>query len=353
LLRDQVRGQLEQLIPLFGVSRQTLCVLAAFDMLCGESLALDANARAPEHSRINTDGTPFQFALTLGRTPAPLQFLSEAGRPRSDAGERLKASYAALRGLAGVCGVAGQSKLLMRVLRDLLPGPRQAEATTSGYLWFALAFWADAPPALTVYVNGRVGSEPEQWQRLERFADLFGSVGRLHALASLARPLLGPLGMAVTLRAGAPPRGRIYLHAFGAELTLYRALFLQASPTAERLDVFEQFAHHVLGDDVRYPTRSGVFSIELPDDVDAGVKLELCAHCAFAHDADAARRVTNWLTASGLDEPAYQSTIASLTGAQPLADHGRAALHAYVGVGVRGAMPYASIYLNPGALVCA
>jgi hypothetical protein len=73
----------------------------------------------------------------------------------------------------------------------------------------------------------------------------------------------------------------------------------------------------------------------------------LCAHCAFAHDADAHCRVASWLESARLDARLYEQSLAALSGGVPLPGHGRAALHAYVGVGVRGEEPYASIHLNP------
>jgi hypothetical protein len=350
VLFDQVRNQVERLIPVFGVSREASAVLASFDILCSESLDLDVRCRAPEFSRINADGTPFQFALSLSQHwPAPLQFLGEAGRPGCGMQERLRAGYASLRELARECGVVAEVEGILPLLSHLAPqGDPFLLNDASGIFWFALGFWPDAPPSLTVYINGRWGGARAQWQRMDRFAAFFDSTDHWRSLVSMTSPGPAPLGMAVTLRPDAATSGRIYLHAFGVELSVYRGLFLAAATPPCAADAFDEFATYVMGDDVRYPTRSAVFSFELAAARVAGAKFELCAHCAFTHDAEAAGRISGWLEQLGAGHEVYRSTVSSLTRERPLSDEARPSLHAYVGVGARGLDRYASIYLNPG-----
>lgn len=165
VLFDQIRLALEQLTPVFSVERQAPAILACFDLLCGDSLNLEVQRRTPEFSRINADGTPFQFALQLtGQRSPPLQFLGEAGRPGCGMAERRSASLAALAGLAQACGVAEQAERLVALLHQLAPGrDKDLLADASGVFWFALGFSPDAAPSLTVYVNARWGLETARW----------------------------------------------------------------------------------------------------------------------------------------------------------------------------------------------
>jgi hypothetical protein len=348
VLFEQVRDEIERLIPLFGVSGHAADILTSFDALCAESLNIDVRRRAPEFSRINADGTPFQFSLSLGRDrSAPLQFLGEAGRPGCSMEERRRASFASLEGLARACGVVEEVECITPTLCRLVPERHQELATASGIVWFAVSFPAGAAPSLTVYVNGRWGAEAAQRRRLDEFAAAFDSADRWRDIASLAPARLSPLGMAFTLKPGRAISGRIYLHAFGEPLSAYRALFL-ASTEAGAAEAFEAFGRHLLGDEACYPTRSAVFSIELPAARAMGAKFELCAHCAFPHDAEAGTRISGWLRQLGVNDEIYQSTVSTLNFGQRLCDRALPSLHAYVGVGVRGSEPYASVYLNPG-----
>jgi hypothetical protein len=356
VLFDQVRCQVEQLIPLFGVGRQASEILTSFDTLCTESLKIDVRRRAPEFSRINADGTPFQFSLSLSRDrPVPLQFLGEAGRPGCSMEERRSASFASLGGLARACGVIEEVERITPMLCHLAP-ERHPDllANASGIFWFALSFWPDSAPSLTVYVNGRWGAQTAQWQRVDAVAAFFDSTDRWRSIASLAPPGLSPLGVAFTLRPKRPASGRIYLRAFGEPLSAYRTLFLAAAATPGAAEAFEEFGRHVLRDDAGDPTRSAVFSIELPAAPMAGAKFELCAHCAFAHDAEAATRISSWLQQLGVDSQIYRSTVSSLSLGRRPSDSALPSLHAFVGVGARGSERYASVYFNPGpALECA
>ena len=350
MLLDQIRSQLQRLIPLFGVERQAPAILACFDTLCRESLNLELRRRAPEFSRINADGTPFQFSLRLSRDgPTPLQFLSEAGRPGCGMKERRNANLASLAGLARVCGVVEQVAQIIPVLRRLAPeGDKEMLADASGIFWLALSFRPDAAPSLTVYVNARWGAEAARWQRLDAAAAFFDSTDHWRLLASRVPPGLSPLGMAFTLSPAKPASDRIYLQAFGQPLSVYRTLFAAAVTMPGASSAFDEFAAQMLRDGVGFPTRSAVFSIELPAAQLAGAKFELCAHCAFASDAEAAGRISGWLQRLGVDEQIYHSTLASLSGSRPVSSSALPSLHAFVGVGARKSEPYASVYLNPG-----
>ncbi|MDB5868268.1 MAG: squalene-hopene cyclase [Polaromonas sp.] len=349
MLFDQIRLELEHLIPLFGVERQASAVLACFDTLCGESLNLEVRRRAPEFSRINADGTPLQFSLRLDGKRPPLQFLGEAGRPGCGMAERRRASVAALASLAQACGVVEQAGQLVPLLHQLAPErDKNLLADASGIFWFALGFAPEAAPSLTVYVNARWGPEAARWQRLEAAAAFFDAAGHWRLLAARVPPGLSPLGMAFTLSPGKPASGRIYLQAFGQPLSVYRTLFMAAATLPGAASAFDEFACELLRDDVDCPTRSAVFSVELGAGMLSGAKFELCAHCAFAHDAEAANRISGWLRRLGVDAQIYHSALACLGGGRPLSASALPSLHAFAGVGFRKSGGYASVYLNPG-----
>jgi hypothetical protein len=350
VLADDCRRQLCRLIPLFGVGRQRDAVLDAFAALTGESLAIEPWQRSPVRSRINADGTPFQIALDLRAGAAPaLQFLGEAGRPDACAGDRRTASLIALRTLGRLCHAGGEAEAITPLLDALVAGERGAVAPASLF-WFALRFGAEVPPALTVYVNGAWGSVPEAWRRFDRLAQAMAAEHRWRALRPLVGPL-SPLGLAVTIRAGAAPSARVYLRGYGLRALWYREAMAIASDSAVAGDAFDRCAATLLGDAWSHPTQSVVFSADVGPAV-AGAKVEFCGHCAFDDDAVAGARVERWLRAAALDLESYVRVVDAITGGQPVAPIGRrAALHAFAGVGVRAAGPYASIYLNPGAVV--
>jgi hypothetical protein len=350
VLADDCRAQLCRLIPLFGVGRQRQAILDAFAALTDESLAIEPSERSPERSRINADGTPFQIALDLrDGTPPALQFLGEAGRQDASTADRRSASLSALRAMAGVCGVDGEAAAVEPLLDSLAAAPRHA-AVPASLFWFALRFAPDRPPALTAYVNGAWGSDADRWRRLDQLAAAVDGADRWRRLRPIVAPL-APLGAALTLRAGVAPSARVYLRGYGRLAAWYRQAITVASESAAAADVFDACASALLGDELTGPTQSAVFSADLGPAA-AGAKVEFCAHCAFDDDETAQQRIDGWLRGAGLDVASYTSVVEAITGGQPVAPRGRrAALHAFAGVGVRGSGPYASIYLNPGAIV--
>lgn len=351
MLADDCRRQLCRLIPLFGVGRQRDAILDAFAALTGESLAIEPWQRSPARSRINADGTPFQVALDLREDEAPaLQFLGEAGRQDAPALDRRTASLTALRAIGRLCGVHSEAAALAPLLEELVTGPR-GSAVPASLFWFALRFGADRPPALTVYVNGAWGSEPDAWRRFDRLAQAMDAQRRWRELRPVVAPL-SPLGLAITVRAGVALAARLYLRGYGRRAAWYREAMTAASDSAVAGEAFDTCAAALMGDTLHQPTQSVVFSADVGPAAPAGAKVEFCAHCAFDDDGLAGRRVERWLRASALDVGSYSRVVDAITGGQPVPPAGRrATLHAFAGVGVRGAGPYASIYLNPGAVV--
>lgn len=349
MLADDCRRHVCQLIPVFGVGRQRAAILEAFDTLTAESLAIEAWQRSPERSRINADGTPFQVALDLHAHAAPaLQFLGEAGRLDGNAGDRRAASLDALCRLGRLCGLDGEAAAVAPLLDGFVRAPARAPTPVSLF-WLAARFGADRAPALTAYVNAAWGSEHEAWRRLDWLAAEVGATNRWRQVRPLVVPL-APLGAAITIRPGAAPATRVYLRGYGRQTAWYREVLAAASESATASAAFDTCARALIGDQTNAPTQSVVFSADLG--ADGGAKVEFCGHCAFDDDAIAARRIGRWLEDGSLDARAYGRVLDALTGGQPVPPVGRrAGLHAFVGIGVRGSAPYASIYLNPGAVL--
>ena len=65
-----VGDQIAKLIPALGVERSTDQIRETFAILCAESLAPPHDGRVARASRLNADGTPFQFALDARRDSA-------------------------------------------------------------------------------------------------------------------------------------------------------------------------------------------------------------------------------------------------------------------------------------------
>ena len=104
-LYRHVDDRIRKLMPLLGVERSTAQIREAFAILCRESLAPPDDGHVARASRLNADGTPVQFALTVGPS-APLQFLSEPAGPGASNVERLQAARDRIDGLSALFGIA-------------------------------------------------------------------------------------------------------------------------------------------------------------------------------------------------------------------------------------------------------
>jgi len=349
VLADDIRRQVRRLIPAFGVEHRSDEILRAFDLLCGESLAITAGQRSPEHSRINADGTPFQFALDLSAAGSgPFQFLGEAGPCGAGADVRRRAAAAAWRLLAAACRLDAEAEAAAALVAGLTP---ESPALPAHLCWFAVRYPVAGPPALTLYVNGAWGSDAERWGRLDTLAAAAGATTRWrHLRAALCG--LAPLGAAITVRSGAPPAVRAYVRGYGLPVSIYRDALAVAAPAPLAVAAFDACAAALLGEAVGRPTQSVVFSADLDASSPAGGKVEFCTHCAYRDDAEASRRIGAWLQAEGLGEAVYRDALDRLTAGAEVPSPGRhASLHAYAGVGVRGDRVHASVYLNPGAVL--
>jgi hypothetical protein len=349
VLGDDIRRQVCRLIPTFGVEHRRAEILRAFETLCGESLTIAAGQRSPDHSRINADGTPFQFALDLSASGGgPFQFLGEAGPCGAGADVRRRAAAAAWRALVEACRLDAEADAAAPLLGGLIP---ETPALPANLCWFAVRYPVAGPPAVTLYVNGAWGSDAERWGRLDTLAAAAGATPRWRRLRE-SLGTLAPLGAAITVRSGTPPAVRVYVRGYGLPVSTYRDALTVAAPAAVAGAAFDSCAAALLGDDVRRPTQSVVVSADLAESANAGGKVEFCTHCAFSDDAEASRRIGAWLRAEGLGEAAYRTTVDRLTDGATVPPAGRhASLHAFAGVGIRGDLVHASVYLNPGAVL--
>ncbi len=112
---DCVAGQLDALIPRFGLASAWGRVHRAYDLICRASL--DGHpVGLMRSSRLNHDGTPIQFALALGQQPVALQFLSETGDPGSSCFESRKVIGETVRALFPLLQLQGDLESVLALV---------------------------------------------------------------------------------------------------------------------------------------------------------------------------------------------------------------------------------------------
>ncbi|MGH9614954.1 MAG: hypothetical protein ACRD4P_17965 [Bryobacteraceae bacterium] len=349
-LFDAVHGRLLSLIPRFGLEKSAPVILDAYNLICGESLSLPVGKQRPEMCRINRDGTAIQFSLALSHSrPAPLQFLGEAGAPGLSYTERISRSLEAIHEVAGLLGARDELEAISDLLHRMTPRDESALPEHGpGAYWIGVSFQVAGAPALTIYVNSRLSSELGQWERMNAFTHYFGGLDTWRLIEPELRGRMSPLGMAVTVSPGRPASGRVYFSAYGLGFDYYRGLLLKANDSEDRATLYDRYIDAMVGEDRRYPARSAVWSVEFETGRDSNIKFELCAHCAFSSDAEAATRCESWLVSQGFDAELYRDTAKLLTASRRLSNTTPPELHAYTGVGQRRGESYSTVYLNPG-----
>lgn len=338
--------QLKELVFRFDLRHKLGEVRQAYEMLCSESLAIPLGQRPPEFSRINEDGTPFQYALTMGSgRPSPLQFLSEAGIPGSSMIDRVSLSRQRILGLCAMIGAAARTEELSNLLDRVAPATDfELLAENAGAFWLGVRFSADKPTRLIVYINGKWGDADARWGRLNEFAASVGAREQWGAMETLLSRGMKPLGMALTVSGDDPIKGRIYASAYGKPLVFYERVVQSLSGT-RFCPLFGQFAEIMLGDERQYPTRSAVCSFGLNPQAGPDFKFELCGHCMFTSDTDAIAKCTRWLTLLDANPAHYQHVLEVIAHRLPNTTH--TDVHSYVGFGWKGNDVYGSIYLKP------
>jgi hypothetical protein len=342
---DFVRGQIVRLISVFGTEAFHAEIEAAYELVCRESLAISIGERPPDFSRINHDGTPIQLALALGAFVPVLQFLGEACVPGSPNADRILLSKRRTGELASLLHADQALRQVAALLDEMAPADdRDLLADHSGAIWLGAGFAAGAEPKLRVYVNGKWGPDERRWARLGAFACHFGEASQWQSIEAGVTGIMEPLGAALTLCAGRQPTGRVYFSAYGRPLAYYEQL-ARSVGSAGFQHALAEFAEKILREDRQYPTQSAVWSVGIDPGSGLDYKFELCSHCAFDGDAQAAERIIDWLEAIGADPEPYLKSLGTL------APHGLSeaapAIHCYTGIGWRGGEPYATVYLKP------
>jgi hypothetical protein len=344
-LYDYVCAQLNHLIPRFGLDDSQAIILQCYKAICRESLSIPLGRRPPEFSRINTDGTPFQFALSLGSWRPSLQFLGEVGVPGSSTADRIALTRGRLRTLASIFSVHSSLLEAWDILdRIASPGDSELLADYAGAYWIGVSFPRGDRPQLTIYVNMKWGSEQGRWARLIEFSSCFGILAHWQETEKLLRIATQPLGVAVTLSADNSLIGRIYVSAYGNQLVYYEQL-IELVANKAFLPVFREYSEILLGEERQFPTRSVVCSFGIGSGAQPDFKFELCGHCLFANDKAGAKKCVQWLRHRNVDTAAYLDSIEMLS--EGHLSETRVDQHCFVGLGCRRGETYSSIYLKP------
>ena len=342
-LYTSVGERLDELISPFGLDSQRETIREAYELLCRRSLDVSAGRRPLHGSRLNEDGTPFQLALSLAGSTARLQFISDIGPLSAGNAERGAAVRRCLPRIARALGTPMWVSHLSEVLDELAPqDDPDLLADDSGPAWVGVSFAAGRPGSLKIYINARWGSEISQWARLAAFAEIARVTRRWRDVRARTAEL-EPLGVSLTVAAGASPNYRIYLGGYGRPFGYYEDL-ARLGGGAALAGLVRRYGRIVLADGYDRPTRSAVWSLGAEDGEFVDNKLELCGHCVFQDDEKARERALAWLRATDTSTVSYTHAVDVLSGARS-----RTRLHAYLGVGANRGRPYSTFYFNPAA----
>src|SRR5258707_5191879 len=139
-LYDYIGTLLERLIPRFDLQGSVERIRRSYQLICRESLAIPCGLRSLNFSRINQDGTPFQFSSCLGDFKPPLQFLSEAGVPGSAGRDRQLLSKGRIAALASLFGAETPLFEVTELLDDMAFGNHpELLLESGGPLWICVS----------------------------------------------------------------------------------------------------------------------------------------------------------------------------------------------------------------------
>jgi hypothetical protein len=340
-----IANQIAALIDRFNLDDSRSQILQTYAEICSDSLAFPGDTRPPLSSRINHDGTPVQYAATIGFSHRTLQILGEAGSPEMIGLERMRANRECISTVAQRLGTVESLSSATHLLDALAPeNDPDLLADHGGAYWVGTAFTAGSEPYLRIYINARWGNVQDQWRRLHRFAEHFDRSRQWQDIATMLAPDMQPLGTAITLKRDTFPSGRIYLSAYGRSMPFYEEL-ADRYGAEDFLRQIQTFGRCMLGDDYIYPTQTAVCSFGLGENTLPDFKFELCAHCLFASDVDAATRLASWFEIAHLDASDYWDVLGILS--EGYLGEKTNDLHCYVGLGLRRGRPYGTIYLKP------
>jgi hypothetical protein len=341
----RVRQQLNRLTRRLDLKDVDGLIFRAYDAICGHSLDFSPGERPPGFSRINVDGTPFQYSANLGVPFRSLQFLGEAGRPNASGNERIRASLECIAYIASIFEANAEFKTARDLISDLAPvKDPQLITDPAGAFWIGTAFAPDRNPQLRIYINGRWGNENDRWAQFRLFASRFGVFNTWIEAEKILTPEVKPLGCALTITRGSNVTGRIYVSAYGKLIDYYERL-ARAVSGDQFANVLHQYAECLLGADIKYPTPTAVCSFGLVEGKPLDFKFELCIHCLFTNDVDASERLNECFSLACVDAVDYRHLLEVL--AEGKLDNQALQLHCYAGVGVRQGEKYFSVYLKP------
>jgi hypothetical protein len=341
---EDVAEHLNTLVPMFGLEACSADVLCAYRIIFEGSLRRSPRTAWTRPSRLNHDGTPIQFSLVLGLDAAGLQFLGEVGESDLSETERISVSRRSMSSLSALLGVEKQLEMLSGLIdASCRVNPLEFNPDHGGTFWIGAGFSPKGNSALKIYINGKRGTERESWSRLGEFARYFGASRSWEETKKLLDEKMKPLGMAITLKKGSVPKGRLYLGGYGNRASYYEDL-LEHCEGGSVAGEFSQFAACMLGDDLQYPTQSAVFSVAAADGELVDPKMEFCAHCLFRTDQQAFEACSRWLQFRKIDPDPYSRLLNLFSG--PI-DQRSTNVHVYLGLGWRQQREHTTIYLKP------
>ena len=342
---ELVAGHLQALIPKAGIEEASAQLYQAYSLICRTSLGRPVEP-GKRSSRLNLDGTPIQFALDLGHTAVPLQFLSEAGSPEMSHFEARTFIDEIVRALSTLLQLRGDlDSILDLIHRASAVDAQVLPSARAGTFWVGAGFAPGGKSAVKIYINGKSGSPAERWAKFQTFAESFGAPNIHQQLKSLLARRMAPLGMAVSLRPDGNPAGRIYLNGYGNPMSYYENL-LRHFGGEECIEPFKQYTRVMLASDRAYPTQSTIFSVGFGDraEVHSDVKIEFCGHCLFQGDVEARERCLQWLTLRNIDPRSYSDQLEVLASRM---SRSKVNAHVYLGLGWKQQREYTTIYLKP------
>ncbi len=350
-----IRGQLDVLAIGFGLGAQTKTLRDTFDAIFQHSLEFPLGTRPTTPSRLNEDGSPIQFATAVDANPLGLRFVGDVGPVGDSVADRNLAAHAVIADVAGIIGIPRELDEVKGLLDTFAPQDDPILCRDpAGAFWIGLAFASGTAPRLRIYINGSWGTESQQWARVAEFAALARPARSWERVQMQLPTELKPLGFAVTLAAGEPPLGTIYLRAFG----LPTAAFAHVAETAagpSAAAAIDKFAVALLGDDVTFPAPASVMSFNLGPLQGVAPKsgtveplstgLEICGHCLFRNDTEARTRIMSTISEMGLDPSAYLMLADELM-MEPVSP-GPPRLHSFIGVDLKSSTPTLTVYMKP------
>ena len=234
------------------------------------------------HSRLNNDGSPLQFCVTVTQDGESLRMIGDPKSDISDINVRHTCALVALSDTLAVKADASLENVVKETLANHLPVDLAAHpGLQAGTLWLGVALGPTGGIAL--YLNGQWGTPQQQWERVRRWLSqrlpddtarekIFSHLSECAIVTSVG--LEGVSDQHLRYKLYFRLTDRVSFGELGIDL-------LQAEPLAYFLD--STMTHHEL------PNSGLVFCLGFSPKTGAisDAKIDLCGHCL-------APIVTNW-----------------------------------------------------------